>query len=125
MSRTLLGHEVDPDDCLTIGFGEDGVVWITACPEIPDAATAVASVRKQERSDGWEAVSEVHVAPQYDEKGRPVLVEYEEHEWAESRPVEPYSRKAWRIVDTAAPVIYLDGEEQANPWYKKPRADDR
>lgn len=94
----------DEDETFEIGFTEDGVVWITASSDVPDAAAAERSLGK-----GWCAVGEAFLRP----TGQ--WANSKEEEWEHCDLGAPGARRGWRLVDTASPEIFEDGEWHRNP----------
>ena len=96
------------DDTYEIGYREDGVMWVTASSDVPDAEAA-----ERYLGSGWYALREEFMAP------TGLWLNSRDPEWAVCEPDAPGARQGWRLVDTEAALI-LDsesGEEIANPHY--------
>lgn len=94
------------EETYEIGYREDGVFWLTASSEVPDADAAA-----RQLGDGWRAVEEVWLGP----TGH--WVNHKDPEWAESAPDSPGARPGWRLVDTEAPEILEGGDWRPNPHH--------
>jgi len=94
------------NDTYHIGYLEDGVFWLTASSEVPDAAAAARHL-----GDGWHVVEEVWLGP----TGH--WVNHKDAEWAECAPNSPGARPGWRLVDSEALEILEGGDWRPNPHH--------
>ncbi len=73
------------DGSVEIGYEEDGVVWITASNDCPDAAAA-----EQHLGRPWQVVAAVWLAPTGE------MVNHKDAEWSECPATTPKARPGWR-----------------------------
>jgi len=92
------------DETLEIGYEEDGVMWVTASPEITTAQQA-----ERFLGHGWKATERVWVGPTGD------MLNHKDEEWVECGEERPAARPAWRMIYADTEEILLDGEWIANP----------
>ena len=96
------------DDTYEIGYREDGVMWVTASSEVPDAEAAEAYLGR-----GWRVLKPEFLAP------TGAWVNSKDPEWAVCDASAPDARRGWRLIDTGAAVIFgqESGEDVPNPHY--------
>lgn len=101
------------DDTYEIGYLEDGVFWLTASADVPDAATA-----RRHLGSGWRVVQEVWLGPTGE------WVNHKDPEWAECGADAPGARRGWRLVDITTPEIFTGGEWSPNPHHVPAQSSD-
>jgi hypothetical protein len=94
------------EETYLIGFMEDGVYFVTASLQVPDAEAA-----ERQLGNDWRAVAHVFL--------HPTGVD-EDWEVCESDATD--ACPGWRLVDTSMPEILEDGEWHPNPYYDRERS---
>lgn len=99
------------EDTLEIGFREDGIFWLTASSDIPDADAAERYMASGD--EAWQVVSEVHL------RGTGEWEDTKSERWEECQPDEAGARPGWKLVNAIEPEILDDmsGEWVPNPHF--------
>lgn len=96
------------DDTYEIGYREDGVMWVTASSDVPDATAAETYLGR-----GWRVLKSEFLSP------TGAWVNSKDPEWAVCAASAPGARPGWRLIDTEATTIFDHelGEDVPNPHY--------
>jgi hypothetical protein len=95
-----------PDNTFEIGYREDGVLFVTASTEVPDADAAERYAGKN-----WRAVAETFLGP----TGR--MANSKDEEWDECDASAEGARRGWKLINTSTPEIF-EGDWFPNPHYR-------